>query len=130
MSHKIFHPRQWREIDWYAALSNHLTFRNNWDLVKNIVQSPLKIILFLVVIASELDLRFGIKIHNNHLFWVILIGLPIWTLIDHFGGQWRVVLTLQSYIAKASRHHNDPETEQHLENTRDIHSWLREDLLK
>lgn len=128
--HKIFHPSRWREIDIYTSICNYELGLSNSDSVDNLVQSPVKQIVWEIIIIDYILLRVAWTLSRIPLVLWLVVSYPLYAKLRINIGHSGWVKRLQKRRAEMNRNINDPEVDEHLQFTRDIHGWLREDLLK
>lgn len=127
MSHKIFHPGQWKDINKLQVVSNHLAYQSNWNSIQNYIKGPVIVIGTIIYLGDYTLLRLGIQLNRIYLIAGAIGILPSSMLLDHYGGKHPSVIKLVNFIVQAMRLHNDTEMDHHLKMVKE-HDILFKDM--
>lgn len=132
-THKIFHPKQWRDINWVSVYQNRKQWKINANGIQSIFLNPIRSILnlfngvnnWLITIAIVLKYELNFKaVYYLYALPVLFIFFVISEIFDRYVGFHPRVEAFFQREKQIDRERNDKEFHEHLRITRDMHNKL------
>ena len=122
--HKILNPDKWKDIDWYTSIVNYEIGLTNTDSVDNLIQSPIKVMVYQILALDWILLRIGWNLPRPPLIAWLIVSFPMLLRLRLKIGHSGPVIRLQNTRAKIGRIKNDNPMDTLIRDVRGLYTVL------
>lgn len=123
MTHRIMKPKRWKNIDVKSAWANWRVYRANTGSFIFDLKLPYEMVMWFILYGGILKTAWGIDL-SGYLWEFAISATVFYIALFWIVGQIGWVKELEEESAKSQRKHADPENEEHMQITREIHRRL------
>lgn len=99
--------KNWRDVDWLGVIANYKLFITNGDILKELIEGPIKQFLAFLLISDWILLRLALSTDRTYIVVFGLVAFPLYILFKYKLGESKMTLRFQNKVAEFGRKHND-----------------------